>query len=508
MRKTISFINTVKSNAENFCRNSFWGKCDIVSFALLLLFFVDCSFSGGGKYLAIGPLSFRMLVALGALFFAIPKFVINIKKYIKNPLLYMFFAFLVWLLFSAVTGIKANNNTEVLISDIKGFMWLFTVPALIVTVDTRKRFEGILNAIIIGAFIQAAMVLIIHFVCCLIKDGINYFYQPMLDLQIGTVSIISDTVFRIFMRSSPYMILACSIIFFKQLKQDKIKVKYILSIVILLLCVLFSFTRSLYGCAFIVFAGMVVVTTVFYRNKIKLMLKTLLLTAVSLLVCIGVLEFALDASYFNFAVSRTLGTPVKQSLIVTAKYEIKNFDFAELFDKNHSGDNTIANDDASDNDTQKDDLPNKGKDKHKQEQILNDFKNQQDYINETNDRDTLRFVTKQELKKLIIKSPIIGNGLGACSETRNGPDEYFYYDILARMGIIGLLLYVAPFIYLCFYVLRKRALASNNMGSLALFCGMMGFWGVSWFNPWMNAVLGIAVYSLCCSIYNVFDCEN
>lgn len=506
MLKTKTFINTVKSNIEHFGRQSLLGKCDLISFVFLFLFFIDCSFSGGGKYLEIGPISFRMFAGIASLFFALPKLIINIKSYIKKPVFYMLSAFLVYLIFSAILGIKANNNMEVLITDIKGFMWLFTVPALVITVDSKKRFDYILKAIVIGALIQAAMVLIILFGCCLIPDGIKYFYQPMFDLQFGTVSIISNTVFRIFTRSSPYMIVACSIVFFKQLKEDKIKAKYIFAIMLFLLCILFSFTRSLYGCAVLVFACMVFATLTVYRNKIKLMLKTLSLTLLALLVSISVLEFAFDASYFNFAVSRTLGTSVRQSIIVTIKYEIKNFDFAEIFSPNPS--TTISNDTSSDDDTSNDDGLIKDEDKYKQEQILNDFINQQNYIEETKESDNIRETTKQELKSLIAKNPIIGNGLGACSETRNGPDEYFYYDMLARMGIIGLLLYIAPFIYVCFYVLRKRALLPHNMSSVALLCGMIGFWGATWFNPWMNAVLGIAVYALTCSIFEVFKKEN
>lgn len=63
----------------------------------------------------------------------------------------MFFAFLIYLVFSAVKRINTNNNMAVLMSDIKGFMWLFIVLALVITVDSKKRFNAVLNAIVIGA---------------------------------------------------------------------------------------------------------------------------------------------------------------------------------------------------------------------------------------------------------------------------------------------------------------------------------------------------------------------
>ncbi len=488
--KKITFFDQIKEGFKNFKEQHFLGKCDILSFLFLLLFFVDCAFSGGGKYFEIGPISFRMIAAIAAFIFAIPKFITNIKKYIKNPIFYMFFAFLVYLGFSAILGLKANNNMGVLISDIKGFMWLFTVPALIITVDNKKKFEYMLDAIVVGAFIQAIIVLVIHFASCYSKHGFLFFYRLMSEQQLGILDLISDNVIRIFMRSSPYMILACSIIFFKQLKQEKLKIKYVLTIALFLVCILLSFTRSLFGGVFVVFVSMIFAVIVFYRQKIKLILKTLACVALSVLLCVGVMEFAFDSAYLNFAISRTFGVPVRQSVIVSTKYKIKNIDWAGIFglDKSSgSGDSDIQSDDH-------------------QDKI--DMQEQQNYINVTENSDTIRAITKRELKALIVKSPIIGNGLGACSQTRGGPDEYFYYDVLARMGIIGLILYMAPFIYICIYILKKKQQAIYNLATLALICGMLGFWAVTWYNPWMNAALGIAVYSLSCSIIEVYKNNN
>ena len=531
MHKVNALVNRIKENLLKFSSQSFWDKCDSLSFLLFVLFFIDCSFSGGGKYLAIGPVTFRMIVAVSAFILSIPKLLLNLKKYIKNPIFYMFFAFLLWLIFSAVTGLKAGNNMNVLMSDLKGFMWLFTVPGLVVTVSNKKRFECILSAIVAGAFIQAMIVLCIHFGCCLLDEGIGYFYKPVFNLQIGTVNTISSTVFRIFMRSSPYMILACSIVFFRQLKEEKLRLRYIFAIVLFIFCILLSFTRSLFGGLFVVFFCMVMSVLIFYRKKAAFMLKTLASVLVAFLLCVGVMEYIFDASYLNFAVSRTFGTPVQQSLVVKAKYELKNINWQNLFDsgvtteENSEASTEPATEKPSDEVTTDEELPDYAEattailtenttaeessteDKN-QDQIISDSQNQQDYMQQTSNSDAVRDITTQELKALIKKSPIIGNGLGACSETRNGPDEYFYYDIIARMGMIGLLLYVMPFVYVCICMLKKRAMLRSNMGAVALICGVTGFWAVTWFNPWMNAVLGIAVYALSCSIVETFNNEN
>jgi len=64
-----------------------------------------------------------------------------------------------------------------------------------------------------------------------------------------------------------------------------------------------------------------------------------------------------------------------------------------------------------------------------------------------------RAATVNGLKAIIKEYPVIGRGLGATGEERDGADEYFYLDVLARMGIVGLLLYMMP---LLLVLLRRR----------------------------------------------------
>ena len=58
--------------------------------------------------------------------------------------------------------------------------------------------------------------------------------------------------------------------------------------------------------------------------------------------------------------------------------------------------------------------------------------------------DEMRAETVRDLKEIIAEYPLIGKGLGATTEARGGADEYFYLDMLARMGIVGLTLYMLP----------------------------------------------------------------
>ena len=100
-----------------------------------------------------------------------------------------------------------------------------------------------------------------------------------------------------------------------------------------------------------------------------------------------------------------------------------------------------------------------------------------------------------------IGSKLIGCGLGASAANREkGVDEYFYLDMLARTGIVGLLLYMLPFGYVVVWCLRRRELLRECPEGAAVVCGLCTFWIVTWFNPWMNAVLGIAWYAVTLSV--------
>lgn len=126
---------------------------------------------------------------------------------------------------------------------------------------------------------------------------------------------------------------------------------------------------------------------------------------------------------------------------------------------------------------------------------------QRSYIEVTEKSDQLRQETKDSLNVYIQRSPIIGCGLGASAANRDkGVDEYFYLDMLARTGVVGLLLYMLPFGYVVAWCLRRRELLRECPEGAAVVCGLCTFWIVTWFNPWMNAVLGIAWYAVTLSV--------
>lgn len=410
----------------------------------------------------IGPLSPRMVFAFVAALCALPEILRNIQKYFQKPVVLLTLLFVFYTGICTVRGYYAGNRMDVLKSDLKGFFWLFLVPVLISTVSTKARFEKILSSILAGAIVQAVCIIIINIVC--IKDFSYYpmIWNAMMNGLVGNVDTVSNSVFRVFTKSAPYLAVGCAVVIFRQVKADQIKKRYVLAMGILLNGILFSYTRSVYGCLFVVLLCSFFCVFLFFRSARKKICGYIVISVVTMFFLVSVQELCLGGSYFNFALSRTFGIETSESLAV----QIHNQIFCD-----------------TDNDTSND--------------IPDNLEGMNAYIEFTQNSDDLRSITMQELIHMIRKNPLFGNGLGASVPSRdNGLDEYFYLDVLARMGIVGLMLYLLPFLYIVFVCYKKRDSIPDNPSVCSSICGLAGFWAITWFNPWMNAVLGIAMYSL------------
>lgn len=481
------YLGQLKQTLTRFRQASVSEKCDMLAFLFLCLFFFDCSFAGGGRYILIGPFSPRMLIAFAAFGLSLPRLFKDFGKYIKNPILLSFGAFLVYLLVCAVRGYLAQNNRQVLITDLKGFAWLFIVPAVMATVRTKLRFRKVLSSIVAGAVVLSCMVLAINAFCSWVDKGVLKLYYPVFFSQLGSVGIISDNIYRIFMNSCPYLIFACSIALFRQIQCKKVMPRYVAVIVACLCAVLLSFTRSAYGCVMVVLAASALMIVLYYRKNMKQHLKFFAITAIVLVVAIFALEFVFMSNYFNFALSRTIGTPPKSSLAAGLRQDLSEFLFPD-------GPPSL--------------WPSTGSDSPDKDEEEN-LKNQQQYISTTLASDQLRAVTQADLMVLIRQNPIFGNGLGASAPSRkDGLDEYFYLDMLARTGVVGLILYLLPFGLIVLFSIKNRKNLVASPAAVSALCGMLGFWAITWFNPWMNAVLGIAGYGLCCAVPHILSAEE
>lgn len=468
----VTFLqNRILNMTEEFRRGTFTQRCSQLSFGVLCLFLLECSITGGGRYWEVGPVSVRILLGGLAAVLALPELFRHLGAYLKKPSIWLTLIFVVWLAFCAWLGIRSNNRMDVLITDVKGFMWLFLIPVFVAVVRSRDRLRTLLSWVLAGAVIQAAVILAVN-AAVVLSDNPEPLCRWLTARSVGLVDIVSDKLVRVFFKSSPYMIVGCVVVLFRQARAPKLRWRYVLAVALLFNALLLSYTRSLYG-ALGLTALISIVAVLVLCPEGRRRTAAFLLAAV---VCFGVLvtvqEFVLEGSYLSFAVSRTIGQEVPTSWASQLRGRIRG--------------------DISD------DKPNDG-----------EMDSQRSYIEVTEKSDQLRQETKDSLKVYIQRSPIIGCGLGASAANRDkGVDEYFYLDMLARTGVVGLLLYMLPFGYVVVWCLRRRSLLRECPEGAAVVCGLCTFWVVTWFNPWMNAVLGIAWYAVTLSVPQALEEQN
>ena len=463
--------NRIHNVAEEFRRGTFVQRCSQLSFGVLCLFLLECSITGGGRYWEAGPVSIRILLGGLAAVLALPELFRHLGAYLKKPSIWLTLIFVAWLAFCAWLGIRSNNRMDVLITDVKGFMWLFLIPVFVAVVRSRDRLRTLLSWVLAGALIQAALILAVN-AAVVLSDNPEPLCRWLTARSIGLVDIVSNKLVRVFFKSSPYMIVGCVVVLFRQARAPKLRWRYVLAVALLFNALLLSYTRSLYGALGLTAVLSITAVLILCPAGRKRVLAFLLAAVVCFGVLVTVQEFVLEGSYLSFAVSRTIGQEVPTSWASQLRGRIRG--------------------DISD------DKPNDA-----------EMDRQRSYIEVTEKSDQFRQETQDGLKDCIRRSPIIGCGLGAAAASRDsGVDEYFYLDMLARTGIVGLVLYMLPFGYVVLWCLRRRSLLRECPEGAAVVCGLCTFWVVTWFNPWMNAVLGIAWYAVTLSVPQALEEQN
>lgn len=468
----VTFLqNRILNMTEEFRRGTFTQRCSQLSFGVLCLFLLECSITGGGRYWEVGPVSVRILLGGLAAVLALPELFRHLGAYLKKPSIWLTLIFVAWLAFCAWLGIRSNNRMDVLITDVKGFMWLFLIPVFVAVVRSRDRLRTLLSWVLAGAVIQAALILAVN-AAVVLSDNPEPLCRWLTARSVGLVDIVSNKLVRVFFKNSPYMIVGCVVVLFRQARAPKLRWRYVLAVALLFNALLLSYTRSLYGALGLTALISIVAVLILCPAGRKRVLAFLLAAVVCFGVLVTVQEFVLEGSYLSFAVSRTIGQEVPTSWASQLRGRIRG--------------------DISD------DKPNDA-----------EMDRQRSYIEVTEKSDQFRQETQDGLKDCIRRSPIIGCGLGAAAASRDsGVDEYFYLDMLARTGIVGLVLYILPFGYVVLWCLRRRSLLRECPEGVAVVCGLCTFWIVTWFNPWMNAVLGIAWYAVTLSVPQALEEQN
>ena len=417
-------------------------KMGLLFFCLLLF---DIASMGAGKYLPLGWFSFRILLTILVLCCGLPLIFIRFRSLIRKPVSLLLLALLVYLGMETLRGLLLDNSRAVLLSDVKGFAWLGLIPLLQVLIKDRSDLRRAVNFGLAGASFQAAVCVLFNILFTgLIPRSLPSFVEWIWKIQWGTILQVEYNAVRIFCRSSMYLVVACVILWGRSMRSEKLSLKYALLFLLNFFALFYTYTRSMY---LTLLAGLLlafVYTCLKYPLK-RVLMRSLILAGVFLILSVFS-DIVLRQGSFQYAVARCFHRDLQQMLHLPATWDVQApVDMEEI----------------------------------------------------TENTNNTRALTLEAFRQGIGASPLIGHGLGAVNAYRQDIDEYFYHDMLLRCGGIGLLLYLAPAGGVFLLIWKRRDTLKEDREIVFYGIALICFLIATYYNPWMNAAIGISWYAVC-----------
>ena len=450
-------------------------NCSLEGFAFVLLnvILADICIFGAGRIIEFGPLTFRMITLLILFAVCIPLFFKNFKLLLKSKYVCSVMVFGILVILAAVIGVLNHNRTNLIITDIKGFIYFAFLPCAVVLINSYEKILVLAKTSMYSAMVQGLVhITFIGFyivdVSWLDKvarfcDERRFFY---VSYRISSVNV------RVSFLSLACLLLGIVFSIYFSTKNTKIIFKFIYPFITAIcgFALFVSYTRSVYLAVGITVILLLISFFILSAKKQRIgLLKHIAVTLVVFAVIITGFKIKTGENYFSYGLSRALvGIDIFKE--ETDNLEIDN-------DEN----NRVENNSVENNSVEKD-----------------------SFYQNTITSDNLREKTISELISNIKKSPIIGLGLGAEIPSRpDGLNEYFFLDLFSKMGIIGLLVYLSPVIFMIIQLIELFKKKNKKVLHLfAWFCVLLGLIAYSYFTPCMNSSVGIMVY---CFIMAVFE---
>ncbi len=438
---------------------------DKLAWTMFCILMADVCIFGAGKLISVGPLSFRIILLALTTVVCLPLMISKITTLFKSKYTWFVGAFLLWLILSTVIGIYNHNRLSLIITDWKGFLYFAVFPSAICLVSSRQRAHFLSKVMMYSAGIMA-LIHIAAILCYLLLP------ELMKDIDSYAKSIhffyisydITETNVRISFLSLACQLFGCAFSVYYQIKETT-PWKRRLYAAVTALCLFgiwLSYTRSIYFAAGIAAIGTLAVLLFRADKAVRKRIAAHLCSSLVLFsVLIGGFHIGTGTNYFFYGLTRSL----------------VGVEFNLPFGGDGSSETTEASSPTDETDPEKD-----------------------NFLNSTLASDSLRHTTISELMELIKSSPVWGHGLGAEIPSRpDGLNEYFFLDLMAKTGLIGFCLYLAPLALMLLRLLQKFRNRDEDFALYGLwFAVILGFVCYSFFTPCMNSSVGIMCY--CCAM--------
>lgn len=431
---------------------------EMITYISLVLYMFDVVLLGTGELTKSFGIQSRMIFFGISVLAAVVLILLDLKKYLNNKYLISVLVFMVVIFIAAIRGFVGKQNTTILLSDFKGFLNFLIVFPMMAVIYKKNRVISFLKMLCLSLGVVSVLGIILAFYLQMPLEIRHWAYDFFDGYNICMITELTGRVTRIFFNSGSRLFFAgfaLSIVF--SLIENKRKIIWIFIASLDIFGVFISYTRSGYLAFAIGIFAFVVLILLFYRDFFKPLAIRACFVAGIVVVLIGTVSVAEKANLVDVAINRCL------------------FAGAEI----------------EDNDTNVD-KPSDNK---------NDKNNKNDKL--TNEKAEIQNLAIREQRKTLAlenikKHPLFGGGLGVSNDINDGFIEYFYLDILSKIGFIGFIIFIIPFLFSVFdtIILRDVFCKEQRLLALAAQLGCLFVFVISYFNPCLNSSVGLFMYSL------------
>lgn len=433
---------------------------EMITYISLVLYMFDVVLLGTGELTKNFGIPSRMIFFGISVLAAVVLILLDLKKYLNNKYLISVLVFMVVIFIAAIRGFVGKQNTTILLSDFKGFLNFLIVFPMMAVMYKKNRVISFLKMLCLSLGVVSVLGIILAFYLQMPLEIRHWAYDFFDGYNICMITELTGKVTRIFFNSGSRLFFAgfaLSIVF--SLIENKRKIIWIFIASLDIFGMFISYTRSGYLAFAIGIFAFVVLILLFYRDFFKPLAIRACFVGGIVVVLIGAVSVAEKANLVNAAINRCL------------------FAGAEIEDT----DTNVEK--PSDNKNDKNDKNNK-----------NELTNEKAEIQNLAIREQRKTLALENIKK----HPLFGGGLGVSNDINDGFIEYFYLDILSKIGFIGFIIFIIPFLFSAFdtIILRDVFCKEQRLLALAAQLGCLFVFVISYFNPCLNSSVGLFMYSL------------
>ena len=433
---------------------------EMITYISLVLYMFDVVLLGTGELTKSFGIQSRMIFFGISVLAAVVLILLDLKKYLNNKYLISVLVFMVVIFIAAIRGFVGKQNTTILLSDFKGFLNFLIVFPMMAVLYKKNRVISFLKMLSLSLGVVSVLGIILAFYLQMPLEMRRGAYDFFDGYNICMITELTGKVTRIFFNSGSRLFFAgfaLSIVF--SLIENKRKIIWIFIASLDIFGVFISYTRSGYLAFVIGIFAFVVLILLFYRDFFKTLAIRACFVGGIVVVLIGMVSVAEKVNLVDVAINRCL------------------FAGAEIEDTNTNVEKPSDNKNDKNNKNDKSELTNKKAE-----------------IQNLAIREQRKTLALENIKK----HPLFGGGLGVSNDINDGFIEYFYLDILSKIGFIGFIIFIIPFLFSVFdtILLRDVFCKEQRLLALAAQLGCLFVFVISYFNPCLNSSVGLFMYSL------------